>query len=69
MSHPRFFEEVPCNSPQRNLLLKVSKAREEERKETLNFSKKKDNVWINRAHWSLRLIHAVLTHIAFMVWL
>lgn len=33
LSHPCLFEEVPLNSPQRNLLLKVSKAREEEREE------------------------------------
>ena len=43
--------------------------KKEERKETSNFSKKKDNVWINKAHWSPRLIHAVLMHIGLMVWL
>lgn len=43
--------------------------KKEERKETSNFSKKKDNVWISRAHWSPRIIHAVLMHIGLMVWL
>lgn len=57
--HPR---EIYCSRSQRP-------GKKKERKETSNFSKKKDNVWINRAHWSPRLIHAVLTHIAFMVWL
>lgn len=41
----------------------------EEKKETSNFSKKKASVWISRAHWSPRIIHAVLMHIGLMVWL
>ena len=43
--------------------------KKEERKEASNFPKKKDNVWGSRAHWSPRIIHAVLMRIGFMVWL
>lgn len=57
--HPR---EIYCSRSQRP-------GKKKERKETSSFSKKKDNVWINKAHWPPRLIHAVLMHIAFMVWL
>lgn len=41
----------------------------EKRKETFTISEKKDNVWINKAHCSPRLIHAVLMHTGLMVWL
>lgn len=43
--------------------------KKEEKKEISNFPKKKDNAWISRAHWSPRIIHAVLMHIGLMVWL
>ena len=58
--HPR---EIYCSRSQRP----GKKKERKERKETSSFSKKKDNVWINKAPWPPRLIHAVLMHIAFVV--
>lgn len=65
LSHLCFFEEVPHNLSQRNLLPKLPEVMQEERgkKKAFSFFKKKDNVWMNRAPWSPRIIHAVLMHV------
>lgn len=50
-------------------LSKEGRRKKEDWKETSNFSKKEDNVWICWALWSPMIIHAVLMHVGLRVWL